>query len=203
VVRRGIGVRWWLSLAFAVLAAMTALVVSQVLERRSDASFREQASDAAAQSAFEASLDVARAIDSDQLQQSIDRIADEYELSLWVIGRDGRPETPATSRGLSFDAIPRRQEAIASALGGDRFSVPDDKVRTTTVALPFGVGGSGAVLAYADHPDLAAGVAIVHDESVVAALWAMLVGGIFGFLVASFMAARLRRVASAAAAIEA
>jgi signal transduction histidine kinase len=202
-VRTGIGIRWWLSLAFAVLAAMTALVVSQVLERRSDASFREQASDAAAQSAFEASFDVARAIDSDQLQQSIDRIADEYELSLWVIGKDGRPETPAISRGVGFDAIPRRQEAIASALGGERFSVPDSKVRTTTVALPFGVGGSGAMLAYADHPDLAAGVAIVHDESVVAALWAMLVGGIFGFLVASFMAARLRRVASAAAAIEA
>jgi len=201
--RTGIGIRWWLSLAFAVIAAMTAFVVWEVLERRAEDAFRAKAAETAAQTAFDASIDVARAIDSDQLQQSIDRIADEHDLSLFVIGKDGTPVTPTTSHGVRLDSIRARQDAVAAALAGDRFSEPDDTVGTTTVGLPFGVGGNGAVVALATHPDLATGLAIVEDQTVTAGLWAVLFGGIVGFLVASFMAARLRRVARAAEAIEA
>jgi two-component system sensor histidine kinase VicK len=203
--RPGIGIRWWLSLAFAVIAAMTVIAVSQVFARRSDNAFRQRAETFAAGNAFEASIELARAEERGQLARTIADVADERRLALFVYSPEGRLVTPARSRNVSLDTIRLRHKAVAEALAGHRFVEPNDPVRATTVAFRFRFrsGGNGALLAIAYHPDLEAGLKIVHREIVVAALWAVVLGGVVGFLVASFMAARLRRVARAAAAIEA
>ena len=201
--RRGIGIRWWLSLAFAAIAAMTAVAVSEVFARRSEDAFRARAQEIAATNASGAAVDLARAVERDRLRAGVGEIADDRDLALFVYTRDGRLATPARSRNVDVTAIRLRREAVATALRGQTFVEANDPIRGTTVALPFRVGGNGAVLAFAYHPDLAAGLGIVRDEMLTAALWAVVLGGAVGFLVASFLAGRLRRVGRAAAAIEA
>jgi signal transduction histidine kinase/HAMP domain-containing protein len=57
-------------------------------------------------------------------------------------------------------------------------------------------------VAYASHPQLAEGLGIVRDELVRNAILAFLLGGAIGLIVATLIAERLRRIASAALAIE-
>jgi two-component system phosphate regulon sensor histidine kinase PhoR len=202
-VRRGIGIRWWLTLAFALIAAVTAVAVSQVFALRSEDAFRERAQELAAGNALQAAIELARAEERGRLTLAIREIASERRLALFVYSADGGLVTAPRSRNLSVDAIRLRREAVASALAGRRFVETNEAVRGTTVSLPFRTPEVGALLAFAYHPDLEAGLGILRREIVVAALWAILLGGAVGFLVASLIAARLGRIAAAAAAIEA
>jgi signal transduction histidine kinase len=65
------------------------------------------------------------------------------------------------------------------------------------------VGVPAVILEYVSHPDLKAELGIVHEKIVEAAALAVLVGAGVGLLVAIWITGRLRRIASAAAAIEA
>ena len=201
--RRGIGIRWWLSVVFALIAAVSAIAVSEVVALRSERAFRERAQEIAAGNALQAAIELGRAEDRGQLATALPGIANARRLALFVYSPEGRLVSPSRSRNTNVSAIRRRGAAVETALGGRRFVEANDRVRATTVALPFRVGGNGAVLAYAYHPDLAAGLGILRREVVVAALWAVLLGGAIGFLVATLIARRLGRIAGAAAAIEA
>ena len=200
--RRGFGIRWWLSLAFALIAAVTAVAVSQLSALRSEAAFRERAQELAAGSALQAAIVLARAEDDGRLAAAVPVVADKQRLALFVYAPSGRLITPELSRNVRVQAIRLREDAVASALSGHRFVATNDEVRGTTVALPLRSASTGALLAFAYHPDLAAGLGIVRREIVVAAFWAILLGGAVGFLVASLIAARLSRIGRAAAAIE-
>ena len=200
--RWALGIRWWHSLAFAVVAAVTAVAVAQVVPLRSEDAFRNRAQELAAGNAFQAAIELTRAEENGRLASSLPRVADERRLALFVYDPDGRLLTPELSRNVRVETIRVREEAVASALGGRRFAATNDELRGTTVALPMHGGSAGALLAFAYHPDLAAGLGILRREVFVAALWAVLLGGAVGFLIASLIAARLGRIAHAAAAIE-
>jgi signal transduction histidine kinase len=204
-VRRGIGIRWWLTLAFALIAAVTVVAVSQVFALRSEDAFRVRAQELAAGNTLQAAIELARAEERDRLVEEIGAIADRRRLALFVYSADGRLVTPARSRNVSVETIGKRRQALAAALAGRRFVATNAQVDATTVGLrfPFRSGSVGGLLAFAYHPDLAAGLGILREEIVIAALWAILLGGAVGFLVASLISTRLRRIAGAAAAIEA
>ena len=203
--RRGIGIRWWLTLAFALIACVTAVAVSQVFALRSEDAFRAEAEDFAAGNTLQAAIELARAEERGRLEEALAGIADRRRLALFVYDAQGRLVTPARSRDVSVATIARGREAVRTALSGRRFVETNDHVDATTVGLrfPFASGSVGALIAFAYHPDLAAGLGILRREIVVAALWAVLLGGAVGFFVASMIAVRLRRIARAAAAIEA
>src|SRR5437867_12585769 len=92
--RRFIGVRWWLGVAFAVVAAVsTALVVSQ-FSTRSQNAFRERAEVLAAQSTSLAAHDVA----------SLQRIARQQNIESHVYdgaGKRTRSAAPASGRATA------------------------------------------------------------------------------------------------------
>jgi signal transduction histidine kinase/HAMP domain-containing protein len=198
--RRGIGIRWWLTVAFAVIAVVTAVAASQLFARASEGAFRERAQDLAAGNAVSAAIELGRADRSGRLPGAVSELAREERLALFVFDKEGRLVSPPRSRNVTVESIRVRKEAVATALAGRRFVETNDSVRATTVALPF---RGGALLAYAYHPDLAAGLGILRDEIVTAALWAVVLGGTVGVLVASLISVRLRRIARAAAAMEA
>jgi signal transduction histidine kinase/HAMP domain-containing protein len=200
--RRGIRIRWWLSLAFALIAAVTAVAVSQVFALRSEEAFRERAQELAPGNALQAAIELARAEERGRLVAALATIASDHRLALFIYSADGELVSASRSRNTNVNAIHSRREAVDTALAGRRFVRANNRVRATTVALPFRVGNNGALLAFAYHPDLAAGLGILRREIVIAALWAVLLGGAIGFLVASLIAARLGRIARAAAAIE-
>lgn len=195
-----VGIRWWLALAFAIVAATTALAVAQLSSNRSQAAFRERAQALAAGSTFEAAIDL-RSVQPDRLAGMTRVVAERRGLSLFVFDEDGRLISDRTSRGVAIESVPDYQQALAAALRGNRFLATDEAVRATVVALPF-AAGSRVVVARASHPELARQFGIIHDEIYRSAWLALLVGGIVGVGIATLIALRLRRIARAAAAIE-
>jgi signal transduction histidine kinase/HAMP domain-containing protein len=200
--RRGIGIRVWLPLAFALVAAVTAVAVERGVSSGSESAFRERAQELAAGNAFESAIEIGTGSSARDLEQVVRETADRHRLALFVFARDGVLLTPRTSRGVELDEVPGARAAVARALAGRRYADTSDELRATVVALPLRAEGLAALVAYAPHPELAAELGLVRDETIEAALWAVLVGAVVGALLASLIARRLRGIAAAAAAIE-
>jgi two-component system sensor histidine kinase VicK len=195
--------RWWLALAFAAIAAVTAVVVAQLVSTRSESAFRDRGAELAAGRALQAAVALGNADAAADLDRLVLRAAGDYRIALFVFDRNGDPITPRRSRNVALETIARQEEAVGSALDGERFISTNQALRGTVVALPlFRPPEAGALLAYAPHPELAQGLGIVHREAVTNAVVAFLVAGTIGLLVAALIGGRLRRIAQAAAAIE-
>jgi signal transduction histidine kinase/HAMP domain-containing protein len=200
--RTRIGMRWWLAGAFAAIAALTAFAVAEVSSERSEGAFRDRAQELVVGRAVRAAIAVTDASGNGALQTRLASISDRAGLALFVFDDKGALVTAPTSRGVAVDSLAQRMAAVQTALGGRRFIATEGSVDATVVALPLRSRGSAALLAYAEHPALAAELGIVRDEIVEAAILALLLGALVGVLVATLIAARLRRIAAAARAIE-
>ena len=197
----GIGMRWWLTLAFALIAAVTAVAVAEVFSRESEAAFQSRASELAIGTSVRAAADVTTALQAGDVKSALNRIAAERGLSLYVFTSNGDLISSTRSGGIPLEAVPRWEEAVETALDGFRFTASIDDGGKTVVALRLPTI-EGALLAYAERPDLAEGLVLARGSIVEAALWAVLVGALVGFLIATLIAARTRRIAAAAATIE-
>jgi signal transduction histidine kinase len=202
-VRFSLGMRWWLAAVFAAIAAVTAIAVALVSASGSEQSFRQRAEDLAAGRSFRAAIQLGELARERGIADATRVVAREQRLPLFVFSPSGRVLTRETSRDVSFADIENGDAALETALAGRRYVKTDATVRATIVGLPFRRDGAGAIVTYASHPLLAEGVGVVRDEVVKAALWAILLGGAIGFLIASLIARRLAGIADAAAAIEA
>jgi signal transduction histidine kinase len=200
--RSGVGIRVWLPLAFALVAAVTAIAVERGVSRGSEAAFRERAQALAAGNAFESAIEIGTGSAFRDLERVVQETAVRHRLSLFVFARDGTLLTPRTSRGVEFAAVPGGRTALRRALAGRRYVDTSSELRATVVGLPLRAEGLDALVTYVPHPELAAELGLVRDESVEAALWALGVGALIGALLATLIARRLRRIAAAAAAIE-
>jgi len=194
--------RWWLALAFAGIAALTAIAVAQVFSARSEAAIRERARELAAGAAVTAALELSTAASQEELESSVDRLARSRALALFVLGDDGSLLTPDRSHGISFRSLPNRAELRNQALAGRRFVDTIDEGRLVTVALPLRGKHPGALIAVAARPQLEDAIGIVQDEIVRAALWAVALAAVVGLAVALLITRRIRRIGSAAAEIE-
>ena len=203
--------RWWLAAVFALIAALAALSVSELLSRSSEQAFRERAQQLAAGSAFESAIavrrlagptDLRRADETAEFGRRVEALAAERRVALFVFDREGNLLTRPRSHGVELDSVADQRLAVRSALARNRFVRTNDTIRATVVAVPLSGRQTGALLAYASHPDLSAASGIVEHELVQAVLWAIVIGALAGIVVATLIANRLRRIATAAAAIE-
>jgi signal transduction histidine kinase len=201
-VRARVGIRVWLPLAFALVAAVTAFMVERGVSSGSEAAFRDRAQELAAGSAFESALEIGTGTETRDLERVVQETADRHRLALFVFARDGTLLTPRTSRGVEFRSVPGGRKALRRALAGRRYVDTSSELRATVVGLPLRAEGLAAMITYAPHPELAAELGLVRDESIEAAGWALLVGALVGALLATLIARRLRRIAAAAAQIE-
>jgi signal transduction histidine kinase len=201
--RFALGMRWWLAIVFAAIAAVAAVAVAIVSSNRSEQAFRERAEELAAGRSFSAAIELTDLAGRAGYDTSAPIIAERRELPLFVFSPGGRLLSSERSLGVSFADIAHGDEARDTALGGRRYVRTNENVQATLVGVPLRRGGTGALVTYASHPLLAEGVGVVQHEVVTAALWAILLGGAIGFLVASLIARRLAGIANAAAAIEA
>jgi signal transduction histidine kinase/HAMP domain-containing protein len=194
--------RWWLSFAFALIAAVTAAVVAQIFSQRSEAAFRERAQALAVGNSVAAAEAVSRSARDGGLRQSLADLAERRRLSLYVFDENGELLTSETSRGFDFASVPDGRQALARVFEGERHVATHDDGRIIVVGLRLRADDAAALIAYAVRPELTAEVSIVRSKIVEAALLAVLFGAAVGLLVAVLIAARLRRIAAAAAAIE-
>jgi methyl-accepting chemotaxis protein len=176
-----IGVRWWLGVAFAVVAATsTAIVVAQFSDRSENAFRRHGEQVALAQ--------VRKAATSDAKPSNVDRLSKQLnvELRLFESGAAG-----AAATGLERDAVD-------AALRGDEFAKGTADGRVFVAAIPY----HGAVLvAVSRQPATAEAIHTVNGEALRAGVIAGVIGVIVGLLFAQLIALRLRRLSAAAEAI--
>jgi two-component system sensor histidine kinase VicK len=204
--RRLFSVRWWLALAFAAVAVITALAVAQVSRSQSESALRAKAGELAAGSAVAAAARITASTIETPLAEATAVEAARRRVALFVFDRSGTLVTAPRSQGVRVAAVPGVTELLARALGGERVVEGVDGGQRITVALPLRrpeTGAlEGALVAVASRPDLVAAVSVVRDTILVAAGWAMLIGILAGVLVSVPITRRVRRISTAAAAIE-
>jgi signal transduction histidine kinase len=194
--------RWWLALAFGLIAAATALGVWLIVSARAESAFREHAEELALGNATASAVAVSRAVRRGDLADALPVIAERREAALFVFDEDGALLTPERIHRTDLAAVPFRVEALVEALAGQPFVEQTDDGRSTVVGLPLRQPERGALIAYVPRPELAAGLGIAREKIAQTSLWAAVIGAFAGFAVAAVITARLRRIAAAAAEIE-
>jgi signal transduction histidine kinase/HAMP domain-containing protein len=195
--------RWWLALAFAAIAALTAVVVGRVFSERAAGALRARTQELAAGSSVAAAADVvAGSLRHGDLARAVADVATRRRLALFAFDRNGRLLAGHRSGESELSSIPFRGQALSRALEGRRFVRSVNGGRTVVVALPFFAGNAVALLVVAPRSALVRELGIGGNRIVEAAAWAVLGGAIAGMLVAFLIASRLRRIGRAAVEIE-
>ncbi|HEY3551773.1 MAG TPA: ATP-binding protein [Gaiellaceae bacterium] len=178
-----IGVRWWLGVAFAVVAATsTAIVVAQFSDR-SENVFRRHGE-------TQTLGDAQRAAQKNVTALTLDHVASKLQgnVRLRLFGTAG---VPAGASALERDAV-------SHALTGDNFAKGTSDGGTFVAAIPY----HGAVLvAISRQPATAEAIDTVNGEALRAGVIAGVIGVIVGLLFAQLIALRLRRLSAATEAI--
>jgi signal transduction histidine kinase len=198
---RLLSIRWWLPLAFAVIAAVTALAVAKVFQSQSEAALRGRAQDLAAGSAFGAAAKIADATTLAEARTATQEQARRRGVALFLFDEQGRLLTAPVSRGVAWPSVADTGELLDSALSGRRIVQTPDAGSRISVALPLRSGPAAALVEVASRPDLVAAASIVRDRIWVAAAWAILIGALAGLLLSLLITRRVRRIGVAAAAI--
>jgi signal transduction histidine kinase/HAMP domain-containing protein len=195
MLRLRIGVRWWLGLAFAVVAATsTAIVVSQFSTRSEDA-LRTKAREVAIAGAFAA----AQQIETPQGNTALlHRLAARYQLELLVFRTDGTLAGSAGPEGKPVRDEALEQQALAKALDHGRFTGENGVGSVFVVSIPL---AGGALVALSSRPDVAAAIGTVNDQALKAGVIAGVIGIIVGLILAQLISLRLRKLSAAAEAI--
>jgi two-component system sensor histidine kinase VicK len=194
--------RWWLALTFAAIAALTAFSVAQVFNRGAASALHDRAEELAIGQSVSASRSVSKALGKGILASAVPVIAERRRFSVYVFAPDQQLLSGSASRAVPFTAVPEGRRALRAALRGDRYVSTVDSGRSFVIGLQL-PRDQGALVTYAQRPELLSELGIVHAQILNAALIAIAVGGLVGLGVAMVIAARLRRIARTAARIEA
>ncbi|TML74807.1 MAG: HAMP domain-containing protein [Actinobacteria bacterium] len=174
-----IGVRWWLGVAFAVVAATsTAIVVAQFSDN-SEHAFRRNGERVALKDA-----QIAQTVTPAKLA----RVANKRNVRLRIVG-------PAEAESAAAGLV---RDAARAALAGNRFVRGTADGGTFVAAVPY---RGEALVAISRRPDVAAAIHTVNGEALRAGVIAGVIGVIVGLLFAQLIALRLRRLSAATEAI--
>jgi len=197
--RRPFGVRLYLTIGFAAVALITAGFSYILITGSSENAASERAAD----------ITVGRTVRlADRIgAHPVSASATEVEsitdpgYSAWVFGERGRLLTPRVSRGVALGSVPGRRTAINVALRGSRAvnALPDS---VTLASAPVFRNGrlTGALLARADRPqEIAQAVEALRGDRLTAAAVAIAVAIVIGFLIATAITSRVKRLADGAA----
>ena len=199
--RRFIGVRWWLGVAFALVAAVsTALVVSQ-FSNRSQSAFRDRAQELTLGSASVAAADVAAAARRGTPIAGLQAIARRQDLELRLYDDRGALLGSAAPRGGVVHEPGLEQAAARVAMRGGRYRGSTSDGRVFAAGVPLHEKGLGALVVLNERPDVAAAIGIVSDQALRAGVIAGVIGVFVGLVLAQLIALRLRRLSAAAEAM--
>jgi signal transduction histidine kinase len=192
--------RLWITLAFAAIAALTAVIVTSIFAARSEQALKSGSQDFAVGNTYHVADAVKKVIGTRKLRATTVSLANQRRAAIWVFDGSAKLLSSPRSRRAELSAIPHRKKAVNDALIGNRYTNSTNSATVVAVPIP---DKTGAVLTYTTRPELAAQLGIVHSQVVQTALFASLAGALAGLLVAMLIAGRLRRIASAASEIEA
>lgn len=193
-----IGMRLWLGAAFAAVGLITAGAVYLFV---TDAGSRVL-TDRSTELAVGRTVNLADRLEREPPDAARDILASANELGFqaWVFDRNG-DLLLGDSPDFVLRDLPDRRNAIEQALLGRRYSHNADDGEVTIVGVPiFGSRGiSGALLTRSSRLDvLQNAIERLRGESLRALLIAALVGILAGFLVATAITHRIKRLAKSA-----
>jgi two-component system phosphate regulon sensor histidine kinase PhoR len=196
--RRPVGVRLYLALAFGAVALITAglsvLLVSDASE--------DTASERAEEITVGRSVRLADRIGDRPPRAAPTLLADITDpgYAAWVFARGGELLTPETARGVSLSDVPGYQRAVRLAQRGSRTveELPNEIIRLATPVFREGVP-AGAVLARAERPEeIQEALDEVRGDRLTAGLVALGIAALIGFVIASAITSRVKRLAHSA-----
>jgi signal transduction histidine kinase len=199
--RRPFGVRLYLTLGFAAVASIAAGFSYLLVTGSGDEATSVEASNITLGRTARLSDRVAAHPSADAAAQ-IDLVQDQG-YSAWAFDTRGRLLTPALSRGVELSEVPGRQEAITAALRGSR-TVDQLPGIVTVASLPLIRDGriSGALLARAERPEeIERTIDAIRGDRLTATAIAVGVAVVIGFLIATAITTRVKRLAGSAARI--
>jgi signal transduction histidine kinase len=199
--RRPFGVRLYLTIGFAAVALITAGFSYALISGSSENAASERSAD----------ITVGRTVRlADRIgthpwtlaRPELESISDPG-YSAWAFDDRGHLLTPPASRGVPLGSVPGRRTAVAVALRGSRAvnSLPDS---VTLASAPVFRDGhlSGAVLARAERPqEITQAIEAVRGDRLTATAVAVAVAIVIGFLIATAITSRVKRLADSAARI--
>jgi two-component system, OmpR family, phosphate regulon sensor histidine kinase PhoR len=199
--RRPFGVRLYLTLGFAAVASIAAGFSYLLVTGSSDQAAGEQAANITLGRTARLA-DRIGAHPSPSAATQIDLVKDQG-FSAWAFDARHRLLTPRLSRGVELGRVPGQRLAVAAALRGSR--TLDQRPGVVTVAsVPLFRNGriSGAVLARAELPEeIERTIDALRGDRLTAAAIAVAVAIVIGFLIATAITTRVKRLAGSAARI--
>lgn len=194
---RLVSIRWWLPLAFTLIAAGTAAGVGVLLNQRAEAAFQARTHQLAVGDAVYAGNLLQRQGSS---SADVPSVAERQNLALFIVDQHGGLLSSQISHGVLFSHVPDVSAAVA-AVGKLRRYVRDTPAGGTVVGLRF-PSRNAVLVAYRPSSSAAAEAAVVRHEVVRSAAIAGLGGALVGILLAGLVARRVRKIADTAAAIQ-
>ena len=193
---RFLSIRWWLPLAFTLIAAGTAAGVGLVLNQRAEDAFQSRTHQLAVGDAVDAGNQIRRFGVSPTAMKTL---ATKKNLSLFVVDFHGGPLTSTTSNGVALADVPYVAAAL-SAVNHSRRYVRGTSAGGTVVGLRTSTM-DGVLIAYRPQSSAAAEAAVVRRELLPSALIAGIAGALVGVLIASLFTRRVRQISYTANAI--
>ena len=191
--------RVWLVASFLLVSAATALALAAWSVPAADHQFDRVERVAVVGSATDAAASVSRAAPS-AVAPNLASVSRDDQVSLWLVGRDGRDIARSALPVLDRRALPGADAAVAAALDGRR-TLPPDGSNVWVVALPVRMqsGERAALLAYATESGFGASAShVLHRQLLYGAAIALLAAFVIGLLIADRVSRRVQRIARAA-----
>ncbi len=192
-----IGMRLWLAGAFALVGLITATLVYLLVSDSSETTISNRATE----------LAVGRTITvADSVGEAHGNVADVIAgakgggFQAWYFDRSGKLVAPKPP-GSALAGISARRNAVAMALDRGRYTgtVPGGEVSVVAVPVFGSKGITGALLGRSSRSQvLSSAITHLRSDSLRALGIAVLVGVLSGFLVATVIARRVKRLASGA-----
>jgi len=197
-----LSMRWWLALVFAVITTVTAIAVAELLVWRAETTFRERSERSALWYVLASADAVTTALDEGGPGPDVDEVARRRRLSVFLFDSSGAVIGAMRSNGRELMSVPDATRAVTSALDGRRFARTYDSGRTGVVAVPIRSPQAQVLLAFGPQPGYGDPMTVFKDQVRLAVLGAAALGAAIGFVIASLLAARLKRIGAVASAIE-
>jgi two-component system, OmpR family, phosphate regulon sensor histidine kinase PhoR len=208
--RRPFGVRLWLGLMFSAIGILTGATVYIVVAGSSEGAAESRAQDLAVgrtlrvRERVEPELPNGRLTKANAPVEAL-REAQPSGFRTWLYNNPPRgvPKlvSPETVAGLSIGSVRGHRSAVRTALNGDLYvnsDLPDD--RTMVAVLVVGNEEvKGVLLSISERPEeVSSALQALAGQRLTALIIAVIVAGLIGFLVASLITSRVKRLASAA-----
>ena len=199
--RRPFGVRLYLTLGFAAVASIAAGFSYLLVTGSSDEAAAEQAANITLGRTARLADRIGAHPRANAAAQ-IDLVKDAG-FSAWAFDAHRRLLTPRPSRSVELGEVRDRRVAIAAAMRGSRTVDQLPGVVTVASAPIFRNGRiSGALLARADRPEeIERTIDALRGDRLTAAAIAVAVAVVIGFLIATAITTRVKRLAGSAARI--